>query len=224
MLVEKWEGAHNFPRFTRDNPSQGPRRFTSTLKYLRAHRGQFTYEDHQSPWSIVCPNLDFTIGNVPNYNGEAVFTGGTLQIQHYKPMSASMRARFVIDGPHVELDRIEFDTDGAKTIARGSVELGKRWPEQSYDFESRVQFPRMDDIFFADQDWDITGDGDVVGRFHLFKGGHDLSGTFKSDVLGWNDYRFPAAVRRDALDAESLRRHRTRERNSSVATPRSPIR
>ncbi len=191
MLVEKWEGAHNFPRFTRDNPSQGPRRFTSTLKYLRAHRGQFTYEDHQSPWSIVCPNLDFTIGNVPNYNGEAVFTGGTLQIQHYKPMSASMRARFVIDGPHVELDRIEFDTDGAKTIARGSVELGKRWPEQSYDFESRVQFPRMNDIFFADQDWDITGDGDVVGRFRLFKGGHDLSGTFKSDVLGWNDYRFP---------------------------------
>src|SRR5687768_16741459 len=69
MLVEKWEGAHNFPNFTRDNPSQGPRRFTTTLKYLRAHRGRFTYEDHQSPWSIVCPNLDFTIGNVPNYHG-----------------------------------------------------------------------------------------------------------------------------------------------------------
>jgi autotransporter translocation and assembly factor TamB len=191
MLVEKWEGAHNFPRFTRDDPSRGPRPFTSTLRYLRAHRGRFTYEDHQSPWSIVCPNLDFTIGNVPNYNGEAVFTGGTVQIQNYKPMSASMRARFVIDGPHVELDRIEFDTDGATTIARGSVELGRRWPEQSYDFESRVQFPRMNDIFFADQDWDITGEGDVVGRFQLFKGGHDLSGTFKSDVLGWNDYRFP---------------------------------
>jgi autotransporter translocation and assembly factor TamB len=191
MLVEKWEGRHNFPKFTRDNPSQGPRRFTSTLKHLRAHRGQFTYEDHQSPWSIVCPNLDFTLGNVPNYNGEAVFTGGTVQIQNYKPMWANMRARFVIDGSHVELPRIEFDTDGAKTIARGSVEMGRRWPEQSYDFESQVQFPRMNEIFFAGQNWDLTGDGDVEGKFSLFKGGHDLRATFTSPVLGWNEYRFP---------------------------------
>ena len=103
MLVEKWEGKHNFPKFVRDNPSQGPRGFTSTLKYLHAFRGQFTYEDHQSPWSIVCPNLDFTLGNLPNYHGEASFTGGTVQIQSYKPMSAAARARFVIDGSHVEL-------------------------------------------------------------------------------------------------------------------------
>ena len=129
---------------------------------------------------------------MPNYHGEAWFNGGTVQIQNYKPMWANMRARFVMDGPHVDLDRIEIDTDGAKTIARGSVELGKRWPEQSYDFQSRVQFPRMGDIFFSDQDWNLTGDGDVTGRFHLFKGGHDLGGTFKSDVLGWKDYRFPA--------------------------------
>ena len=192
MLVEKWENGHNMPRFIRDDQPQGPRRFTTTVQYVRASRGQFTYEDHQTPWSIVCPNLDFTLGNVPNYHGQAVFNGGTVQIQNYKPMWANFRARFVLSGPHVDLDRIEIDTDGAKTVARGSVELGKRWPEQSYDFESRVQFPRMGDIFFSDQDWDLTGDGDVTGKFHLFKGGHDLGGTFKSDLLGWNDYRFPA--------------------------------
>ena len=192
MLVEKWENGHNMPRFTRDDQPQGPRRFTTTLQYLRASRGQFTYEDHQTPWSIVCPNLDFTLGNVPNYHGQAVFNGGTVQIQNYKPMWANMRAHFVLNGPHVDLGRIEIDTDGAKTIAHGSVELGKRWPEQSYDFESRVQFPRMGDIFFSDQNWNLTGDGDVTGRFHLFKGGHDLAGKFKSDVLGWKDYRFPA--------------------------------
>jgi hypothetical protein len=192
MLVEKWEHGHNMPRFTRDDQPRGPKRFTTTLQYLRASRGQFTYEDHQTPWSIVCPNLDFTLGNLPNYHGQAVFTGGTVQIQNYKPMSAGMRARFVLNGPHVDLDRIEIDTDGAKTLARGSVELGKGWPEQSYDFESRVQFPRMGDIFFSDQNWNLTGDGDVKGRFHLFKGGHDLGATFKSDVLGWKDYRFPA--------------------------------
>ena len=140
----------------------------------------------------MCPNLDFTIGNLPNYHGQAVFNGGTVQIQNYKPMWANMHARFALDGPHVDLDRIDLDTDGAKTVAHGSVELGKRWPEQSYDFESRVQFPRMGEIFFSDQNWNLTGDGDFTGKFHLFKGGHDLAGTFKSDVLGWNDYRFPA--------------------------------
>jgi hypothetical protein len=74
MLVEKWENAHNMPRFTRDDQPQGPRRFTTTLQYLRASRGQITYEDHQTPWSIVCPNLDFTLGNVPNYHGRRCST------------------------------------------------------------------------------------------------------------------------------------------------------
>ena len=192
MLVEKWEGAHNFPKFTRDNPSQGPRRFTTHAQVsARASRpvhvrGSPVAVEHRLPQ--------------PRFHASA--TCRTTTAKRSSP-AAPCRFRttsrcgptcarsFVIDGPHVELDRIEFDTDGAKTVARGSVELGKRWPEQSYDFESRVQFPRMNDIFFADQNWDLTGDGDVIGRFRLFKGGHDLSGTFKSDVLGWNDYRFP---------------------------------
>ena len=142
MLVEKWEGRNSFPKLTRDTPA-GPKRFTTTLKYLRAFRGQFTYEDHQSPWSIVCRNLDFNIGNVPNYHGTATFSGGTVQIQNYKPFWVNMRASYKLDGAHVDLDRIELETDGAKTVARGSAELGKMWPEQSYDFVSRVHFPRM---------------------------------------------------------------------------------
>ena len=37
MLVEKWDDAHNFPRFTHDDGTPpGPQRFTTTLKYLRA--------------------------------------------------------------------------------------------------------------------------------------------------------------------------------------------
>jgi hypothetical protein len=192
MLVEKWENGHNMPRLTRDDQSQGPRRFTTTLRYLRASRGQFTYEDHQTPWSIVCPNLDFTIGNLPRYHGQAVFNGGTVQIQNYKPMWANFQASFTIDGPHVDLDHIEIDTDGAKTIASGSVELGKRWPEQTYNFRSTVEYPRMGDIFFSEQDWNLTGTGRFKGIFHLFKGGHDLAGAFESDYLGWKDYRFPS--------------------------------
>jgi translocation and assembly module TamB len=190
MLVEKWATGHSFPKVTRDTPP-GPKRFTTTVKYLRAFRGQFTYEDHQSPWSIVCRNLDFNLGNVPGYHGTAVFSGGTVQIQNYKPFAVAMRASYRLDGPHVDLDRVDIESDGAQTVARGSVELGKRWPEQSYDFESRVQFPQMRDIFFFDQDWALAGEGNFTGKFHLFKGGHDVNGRFTSDALGWNGYRFP---------------------------------
>ena len=42
MLVEKWENQHNFPRFNHDDGKPpGPKRLTTTLKYLRASRGQF---------------------------------------------------------------------------------------------------------------------------------------------------------------------------------------
>ena len=87
MLVEKWDGAHNFPRFSHDDGKPpGPKRLTTTLQYLRAHRGQFTFEDHETPWGVVCRNLDITIGNLPNYHGSATFTGGTVTIQDFVPM------------------------------------------------------------------------------------------------------------------------------------------
>ena len=49
----------------------------------------------------------------------------------------------------------------------------------------------MREIFFTKENWELTGDGDFTGTFHLFKGGHDLTGTFTSAVAGVNDYRFP---------------------------------
>jgi TamB, inner membrane protein subunit of TAM complex len=191
MLVEKWEDKHNFPKFTSDGPG-GPKRFTTTLKHLRAWRGQFTFEDHGSPWSVVAPNLDISIGNRPNYNGTAAFSGGTVAIQNYLPFGASMKSHFTIDGGLIHLDRIEFETDGAKTLATGDVDMG-RWPEQRYQFKSHVQFGRMRQIFFKDEKWELSGDGDVTGTFHLPKGAdRDLTATFTSPLLGLNDYRFPA--------------------------------
>ncbi|HYM24182.1 MAG TPA: hypothetical protein VEU08_13275, partial [Vicinamibacterales bacterium] len=193
MLVEKWDEAHNFPKFTRDdNAPRKERPISVTLKYLRARRGQFTFEDHEAPWSIVCPNLDITIGNLPNYHGTAVFSKGLVTIQDDVPMWADMKAQFVLDGPRVHLERIDLVTDGAKTIARGDVDLAN-WPNQTYRVQSRVNFPRMREIFFKDENWRLTGDGDFNGTFALFKGGRrDLSGSFASDVFGFGDYRFPS--------------------------------
>jgi translocation-and-assembly-module (TAM) inner membrane subunit TamB-like protein len=190
MLVEKWDNRQNFPKFTSDEPG-GPRRFTTTLKHLRAWRGQFAFQDHEAPWSVVAPNIDITMGNLPQYHGTATFTGGTVAIQRYVPFSANMKAEFVLDGGHVHLDRIDLETDGAKTVATGDVELGRLWPEQQYSFKSRVQFARMRRIFFKDEKWELSGDGDVAGVFHLFKNGRDLTATFSSPALGVNSYRFP---------------------------------
>ncbi len=196
MLAEKWEHGHNFPKFTRNDQPQGPKRFTTTLKYLHASRGQFTFEDHAAPWSIVCPNLDITIGNLPNYHGDAVFTGGTVKIQDHLPMWTNMKARFVIDGSLIRLDRIDFTTDGATSVARGAVDTA-HWPEQSYDVESRVHFQRMRELFFTDETWQLAGDGDFTGKFHIIKGAgdvgdsYDLNGAFKSDLAGYNGYEFP---------------------------------
>lgn len=193
MLVERWgDDIHNFPKIKSDDTKPGgPPRFTTTLKYLRAWRGEFIYEDHEAPWSIVCRNLDINIGNLPNYHGEASFSGGTVTIQDHLPMWANMKASFAIDGSRIHLDRIDLTTDGAVSSAYGDVDTS-RWPEMRYQVKSRVDFPRMRQIFFTDESWELAGAADFNGVFHLFKGGRDLSGTFTSDQLGVNAYRFPA--------------------------------
>ncbi len=195
MLVEKWAGAHNFPRFTHDDGTPpGPKRVTTTLTYLRASRGQFTFEDHETPWSVICRNLDIDIGNLPKYHGTATFSGGTVTIQDFVPMWAKMKAQFVIDGSRIHLDRIDMDTDGATTVATGDVDMA-HWPNQGYQVKSRVNFPRMRELFFKDEPWRLSGAGDFTGSFRLFKNGNDtdrdLTGTFASELAGLNDYRFP---------------------------------
>jgi hypothetical protein len=192
MLVEKWPNRHSFPRFTRDDRGpDGPRRFTVTMQSFNGQRGQFSYEDHEAPWSIVCRNLEMRIENLPEYHGTATFDGGTVTIQDNLPMWANMKAQFVLDGPRVHLRRIDLETDGATTVARGDVDLA-HWPEQTYQVQSRVTFPRMREIFFRNEPWPLAGDGTFDGTFHLFKDGRDLSGTFTSDLLGVYDYRFPS--------------------------------
>jgi translocation-and-assembly-module (TAM) inner membrane subunit TamB-like protein len=192
MLVEKWDRGDNFPKLRRDtNEPRRERPVKVTMRHLRAWRGGFSYEDHSTPWSVDCPNLDISITNLPHYHGTATFTGGQVAIQSYVPMWANMNARFTLDGPIVHLDHIDLDTDGAKTIARGDVDLA-HWPEQTFQVQSQVQFHRMRQLFFKDETWDVSGHGDFTGTFHLFKGGRDLSGSFVSDLAGVNGYRFPA--------------------------------
>src|SRR5207253_3760577 len=98
-----------------------------------------------------------------------------------------------IEKGRITLPRIDLQTDGASSVATGYVDL-KHWPEQTYQVKSHVHFPRMREIFFAHETWRVTGDSDFTGTFHLFKGGHDLRGTFASDLAVVNAYRFSSLV------------------------------
>ena len=191
------DGRHNFPKFTRD----GPRRqsaWTTTLQYVRAHRGEFTFQDHGTPWSTVARNIDVTVTRpTSEYRGQASFSNGTILIQKYEPMRADMNTTFRIVDGKIVLDNISLRTDGATSRLTGVVDAA-RWPEQTYQIKSHYDFATMRKIFFARDSFELGGEGDFTGTFHLFKEvvngrsrtGRDLRGTFNSPELAVNDYRF----------------------------------
>ena len=194
MLVETYpNNTHNFPKFTRPRKDRGPSRFTTTLKAVTAHRGEFIYDDHSTPWSTVARQLSVSLYRsfaTNDYRGNASFSNGTIKIQAYEPFRADMRSRFRLDGSKVRFDRIDLHTDGARSIVDGVVDLGN-WPEQLYNVRSKIDFSTQKTIFFHDDAFEASGTGDFVGTFHMFRGGRELKGTFSSPVAGVNDWRFP---------------------------------
>jgi hypothetical protein len=192
MVVETFgDGRHNWPRLNGPprQPRTAPRPVVSTLQYVRAHRGEFVLDDHGARWGVIAPNLDVTVAKVGEYRGRAGFSRGTIHFADFLPMSAEMTTSFKIDGGKIQLERIDLLTDGAKSELTGIVDAG-RWPEMFYQVESRVQFPRMREIFFPRDTFALHGEGDFRGSFHLFKGGRELKGDFFSREAGLNDYRF----------------------------------
>ncbi|MBI4887985.1 MAG: translocation/assembly module TamB domain-containing protein [Acidobacteria bacterium] len=197
MYVETFpDGRHSFPNFSRQQ--RGPSAWTTTLAYVRASGGEFAYVDHGTPWSVVSRNLDVIVTKpTTEYGGQARFSNGTVAIQNYVPMRADMSTTFRIVGGKIVLDRIDLTTDGSRSELTGEVDVA-RWPEQTYRVRSRVDFPRMRDIFFARDQFTVTGEGDFTGTFHLFREtvngrtrtGRELKGTFASAAAGVNAYRF----------------------------------
>jgi len=193
MVIETFPGnRHNFPRFMPERREpRGPRRWVTTLRYVQASHGELLFEDHVTPWSTYAPNLSVAVFRVPDgYGGRAEFSKGTIRIQAYEPMWAEMRSTFKIDGGIVKFDRIDLRTDGARSNLTGEVDLG-RWPEQTYRVDSRIEFARMRELFFARDRFTLSGNADFTGTFHMFKGGRELKGTFSSPLAGVNDYQFP---------------------------------
>ena len=198
MYVEYFpDGRISFPKFPQGSARQSA--WTTTLEYVRASRGQFTYEDHGTPWSTIARNLDVTVGRpTSEYRGQAHFSNGTVTMQNYVPMRADMSTNFRIVNGQIILDRINLETDGAKTQLTGIVDAA-HWPEQTYTIKSKIDFPTEKGIWFAHDAFTVMGTGDFTGTFHLFKEqlangktrtGRELKGTFVSALAGVNAYRF----------------------------------
>jgi len=199
MLVEQFPGRHNFPRVmgpprtAPKKPSRFP--FTTTVSQVTASRGRFTYDDHTTPWKVVCPNLDVSVfKGLDTYRGTAQFNGGSVKILSYDAFPADMQTRFKIDGGKVLLEAINLQSAGASTAVTGYVDL-KNWPEMLYNVKSRIDFPIEKAIFFRDMNFTVAGRGDFLGTFRFFKTptgtGRELKGTFTSPEAGVNAWRFP---------------------------------
>jgi hypothetical protein len=194
------DGKHNFPKFTRDTP-RGQSRWTTTLSYVRAHRGTFTYQDFGTPWGIVARNIDVVVEKPTadaKYHGSADFTDGLVAIQSYVPFRTDMRSTFVIDEGRVVFDRMELVTEGTRSELVGDANL-RYWPELMLSMKSTIDFPKARELFFAGDSFSLMGTGAFTGTFHLFKElmpngqsrtGRELKGQFHSDVIGVNRYRF----------------------------------
>jgi hypothetical protein len=199
MVVEQFPGRHSFPRVTgppRKTP-KGPSRFpfTTTTRSVIARRGQFTYDDHTTPWKVVCRNLDVSVfKGLDAYRGTAQFRDGSVKILSYDEFRADMQTRFKIDGGRIVLDAINLQSTGASTAVTGYVDI-KNWPEMLYNVKSRVDFPIQKAIFFKDMNFVVAGHGNFDGTFRFFKTssgtGRELKGTFTSPEAGVNAWRFP---------------------------------
>ncbi|HUE90118.1 MAG TPA: translocation/assembly module TamB domain-containing protein [Vicinamibacterales bacterium] len=192
MVVESFPGgAHNWPRLGGPPraPRTGPPPVVTTLQHVTATRGEFVFDDHAARWGVVAPNLEVTAGKVAEYGGRARFHGGTVHFHDFEPMSASLSTSFKVQDGKILLEEIELSTDGAESELTGIVDTA-RWPEMFYQVKSTVHFPRMREIFFADDDFSLHGDGEFAGTFRLFTGGRELKGNFYSPEAGLNEYRF----------------------------------
>ncbi len=212
MLVEGFEGGrHTFPALVArsdadeasapdaaapgtepDAEEESARRIVTTVQYLRAHDGAFIYEDHGAPWSIVAPNIDLTVAKTTGYGGRATFNGGTLVIGDYEPMTIAMHADYRLDGGLVELIRADFSADGFEARVDGRVDM-LNWPEQLYHVrDSAIDLPVMKEIFFARDNFTVTGEASFTGDWHIFDGGRELTGTFTAPDPTLIDLGFPA--------------------------------
>ena len=197
MLVEQFPGRHNFPKLggpKKERKGDPFWKMTTTVRSVIARNGLFIYDDHTTPWTVVCRDLNVSVfKGFDAYRGTAQFTTGSVKILQYDAFRADMQTRFKIDGGKIILEDINLQSVGAATKVTGYVDI-KNWPEMVYNVKSRIDFPIQKAIYFRDLNFTVKGYGDFLGTFRFFKTpagtGRELKGTFTSPETGVNAWRF----------------------------------
>ena len=227
MLVETWpsspgfpNGRHNFPKFTRDSKSTGPKRFTTTLRSMLASRGSSptrTTARRGARRRAICASRCRAAWRTPRISARASFSD-----RRSRSRSTSRSARAC--------------SRGSPSTARSSTSAGSISPAKGRSRCSPAtstsaagpsrptdlvedRFPDAEEhLLPSRQRSSVSGKGDFHGTFHLFKGGRELKGTFSSPLAGRERVAVPRPARLGAVgagsdggdqrDERALRRHR----------------
>ena len=211
MVAESFpDGRQSFPRFvpqsetSPESPEPTPPAsdesgrgatddgwLVTTVRHLLAHDGEFVFRDHNAPWSVVARNINLTIAKGDGYGGDVSFSDGTVEIEDFEPMTADMEATYELDGGRVTLTHIDLLMDGFRSALTGQVEM-TNWPEQTYHIvESDIDLPVMKEIFFAGDPFTVDGKAQFTGSWHIYDGGRDLTGDFRSADWELSGLAFP---------------------------------
>jgi hypothetical protein len=191
MVLESYpNGRQTFPRVTGPPrpPRTGPSLITTSLQYIHLSNGALEFRDYGSQWSIATQKVDITVTQLADLRGRLSFAESTLWVQNYLPMRAALDGSFAVADGKVRFDRVELRTDEGVHALTGELDAA-HWPEQTWQFESRMPLARIRHLFFQGYPLEMSGEARFRGQFHYFTGGRDLSGTVTADDATINRFR-----------------------------------
>ena len=191
MVLESYpNGRQTFPRVTGPPrpPRTGPSLVTTTLHYLHLGDGELEFRDYGSQWSIATRHVDITVTQLADLRGQLSFSDSTLWVQNYLPLQTSLDGSFRVADGKVVFDRVEMRTDEGVHALTGVLDAA-RWPEQTWQFDSRMPLARIRHLFFQGYPFEMDGEARFRGQFHYFTGGRELKGTVSAADATINSVR-----------------------------------
>ena len=222
MLVEQFPGRHSFPRLWRPKQAEEREsrsgRITTTVRQVTARNGQFTYDDHTTPWLVVCRNLNVSVfKGFDTYRGTAQFTNGSVKIQHYDAFPTDMQTRFKIDGGKHRPRGHQPARASAHRPRSPASSTSPNWPTMLYNVSSLIDFPIQKAIYFKDMNFTVAGQGNFDGTFRFFKTATGIGPRAQGHFTSARGGRERVAVSQRAwlapLEQQRLPRHRCHDRS-----------
>jgi len=191
MVLESYpNGRQTFPRVTGPPrpPRTGPSLITTSLQSIHLADGALEFRDYGSQWSISTQHVDISLTQLAELRGRLSFSDSTLWVQNYLPMQTALDGTFTVADGKVLFDRVEMRTDEGVHLMTGALDAA-HWPEQTWQFDSRMPLARIRHLFFQGYPFEMAGEARFRGQFHYFTGGRELRGLVTADDATINRFR-----------------------------------